>query len=197
MARTRTIPDEQILEAAREAFLEEGIHVSTAEIARRAGVAEGTLFSRYGTKEDLFLAAMGLSSPPFLTGLEARIGRGELEEELTELLVEMVDFFENALPCMMLVVSHGARHRFADSPMSPPARVIRGLSAYFEAEIRGGRLRTHDAEILARILIGSVWHLAFCNHVKLNDVFPMPRHTYVRGIVDLVLRGARAETKNC
>ena len=54
MPRPRTITDEQIVEAARAAFLEQGFSATTAEIARRAGISEGTLFKRFATKEDLF-----------------------------------------------------------------------------------------------------------------------------------------------
>jgi len=193
MARPRTISDDQILEAAREAFIEEGLNVATSEIAKRAGVAEGTIFSRFPTKEDLFFAAMGLVNPSFLSGLDDRIGRGTIEDELTELLHETLAFFTRAVPCMMLVVSHGAREKLIGHPSSPPARAVRQLSNYFEAEIKAQRLRPHDPEILARIFIGSAWHYAFCEHVRLNDIFPMPKHIYVRGVIDVLIRGVHEE----
>ncbi len=48
---------ERIVGAAREAFAERGLDVSTNEIARRAGVGVATLFRRFPTRDDLIAAA--------------------------------------------------------------------------------------------------------------------------------------------
>jgi AcrR family transcriptional regulator len=45
-----------LLEAATAAFAQSGIAASTALIARNAGVAEGTLFRYFATKDDLLNA---------------------------------------------------------------------------------------------------------------------------------------------
>src|ERR1700722_20733410 len=47
-----------LLEAAAQAFSEGGIDVSAGEIARRAGVAKGTLFRHFPTKSDLLAAVL-------------------------------------------------------------------------------------------------------------------------------------------
>lgn len=43
----------QIIEAAISLFLQRGVGVSTASIAKAAGVSNGTLFNAFGTKQDL------------------------------------------------------------------------------------------------------------------------------------------------
>lgn len=60
----------QIIAAATRLFLDEGVGVSTARIARAAGVANGTLFNVFPTKQDLIdaiykdaKAAMFASAP--------------------------------------------------------------------------------------------------------------------------------------
>ena len=58
MARPTTLSDPHILDAARAVFLERGIAATTAEVARRAGVAEGSIFKRWPTKQALFYAAL-------------------------------------------------------------------------------------------------------------------------------------------
>jgi AcrR family transcriptional regulator len=45
-----------LLNAAAEVFNEQGLDASTAEIARRAGVGQGTVFRRFPTKEHLVAA---------------------------------------------------------------------------------------------------------------------------------------------
>lgn len=44
---------ESLLAAAEEEFAERGLAASVADIARRAGVAKGTVFRHFATKEDL------------------------------------------------------------------------------------------------------------------------------------------------
>lgn len=50
----------RIVQAASEAFREEGLEVSVAEIARRADVGSGTLFRNFPTKEDMIEAIVEL-----------------------------------------------------------------------------------------------------------------------------------------
>jgi AcrR family transcriptional regulator len=58
-----TEKQKRILEAALEVFAEKGFAgTPTAEIAKRAGVAEGTIFKHYKTKKDLLL---GVVAPLF------------------------------------------------------------------------------------------------------------------------------------
>lgn len=47
-----------LVEAAKSAFAERGVDVSIGEIAQRAGVAKGTVFRHFATKEDLLAAIM-------------------------------------------------------------------------------------------------------------------------------------------
>ena len=47
---------QRILEAARDAFAEEGLSVTLDEIARRAGVGVGTVYRRFPDKEQLIEA---------------------------------------------------------------------------------------------------------------------------------------------
>ena len=57
MARPKSEDKKQaLLDAATAAFAQSGIAASTALIARKAGVAEGTLFRDFATKDDLLNA---------------------------------------------------------------------------------------------------------------------------------------------
>src|SRR5579863_4602175 len=47
---------QRILKAASEVFTELGLEVSLDEVARHAGVGVGTVYRRFGTKEDLVAA---------------------------------------------------------------------------------------------------------------------------------------------
>ena len=54
-----TEKQQRVLDAAMDVFAERGFAAaSTAEIAKRAGVAEGTVFKTYKTKKDLLIAVV-------------------------------------------------------------------------------------------------------------------------------------------
>ena len=55
----QTVKQKKIIEVAIGSFAEKGYsNTSTSEIAKKAGVAEGTIFKHYGTKENLLLSIM-------------------------------------------------------------------------------------------------------------------------------------------
>ena len=49
---------EQVLQAARDLFVERGIDCPLEEIARRAGVGIGTLYRRFGDRDALVRAVL-------------------------------------------------------------------------------------------------------------------------------------------
>jgi AcrR family transcriptional regulator len=195
MARPVTIKDETIVAAAREVFLERGIRATTAEVAQRAGVSEGSVFKRFKTKTKLFRVAMGESvvSHPFLDDLPARVGRGDIEESLFELGMEIVGFFRELIPRMMMAWSNPGPNGLPaaiSGPNPPPVVAVKQLAGFFEAEMRAGRVRRHDPEMLARTFIGALHHFAFFELLHQTDgELPMPAETYVRGLVSLLVGG--------
>src|SRR5436305_1987820 len=101
MARQTTITDDQILAAARALFLEKGVSATAAEVAAKAGCAEGSIFKRFGTKADLFRAAMlpnDVEEVPWLKTLVAGLGKGDLEQHLVEVGLLAIDFFRGFMP---------------------------------------------------------------------------------------------------
>ncbi len=195
MGRATTIDTETILDAAREVFIEDGVQGTTAEIARRAGVSEGTLFRRFATKEALFFECMGLPvRPEFLAQLQDRVGQTSVDEELTTFLHGAIRFFEEIIPKIMLMMANGSGARIIPGADAPPVAAIRMVANYLAAEHALGRLRPHDPEIAARMLLGSTWHYVFAEIVGINEYSPMPKHTFVRGVVDSLLRGLEPET---
>ena len=63
MGRQKTITDEEVLRVARALFREQGHTATTREIAHVAGVSEAVLYQRFGSKDQLFFAAMHPRGP--------------------------------------------------------------------------------------------------------------------------------------
>lgn len=170
MARPRTITNQQILKAARELFLERGPSVPTAEIARHLGISEGSIFKRFSTKHELFVAAMGLDSPAnWGPELEQLVGQGELRDNLVQLSVRLLGFVRELLPRIMLMWScrggHAKHLKAMHREDAPPRRALQAIARYLEAEMRLGRLRRGDPQLTARILMGAIWNLVFMETV--------------------------------
>lgn len=195
MARPVSIKDETIIAAAREVFLERGIQATTAEVAQRAGVSEGSVFKRFRSKVDLFRAAMEdkLSEPDWVRDLPGRVGTGDVRENLQAIGMEMIAFFRDLMPLMMMSWSNPAPNGLPCTiagPNPPPLRALKSLTGYFEAEIRAGRLRPQDAEIVARAFLGSVNNFVFFELLhRMNGELPLAAETYVRGLVSLLWSG--------
>jgi AcrR family transcriptional regulator len=103
MARPRVIPTATVLAAAREVFLARGAEAPTRAVAAAAGVSEGVLYQRFGTKRRLFFAAM-VPPPPDLASLlgprppaTPRAARADLVRIAAALLVWMSDAMPGAL----------------------------------------------------------------------------------------------------
>lgn len=200
MARPTTITDEEILHAAREVFLARGISATTAEVAERARISEGTIFHRFKTKVELFRAAMDLSMEgehlKWLSGLEQRVGRGDIEQQLTEIAHAALAFLRRLMPLIMMSWSNSGLPGppglppDLQVPNSPPLVALKRITAYFESEMRLGRLRRHDPEIVARTFMGAISNYAqFEIFMKASEELPLPPETFVRGLVQVLWSG--------
>ena len=59
VTKKQTEKQQKIIETAIQLFAEKGYaNTSTAEIAKASGVSEGTIFKRYGTKDNLLLSVI-------------------------------------------------------------------------------------------------------------------------------------------
>ncbi|MPY66605.1 TetR/AcrR family transcriptional regulator [Deinococcus sp. SDU3-2] len=160
MARPRSVSDEQIVEAARAVFLERGVGATTAEIARRVGVAEGTLFTRYATKADLFEAAVGLHDvTPWRDDLPGRVGTGRVRDHLEHVARRFLEDAARVVPRLTLMLSQG--HAPDHNPLlrrigDPVRRDLDALAAYLRAEMALGRVRPQDAGVAASALLGAL-----------------------------------------
>lgn len=195
MARPKIIETEDLVAAARSAFLEQGVGVSTAEIARRAGISEGTLFSRFATKEELFGEAIGLSRyGHWRTELLEQVGQGDVRGNLERCGMSYLREAQDLLDVLMLVFSRG--HAPEHNPLlaklgDPLAQDTGTLASYLRAEVERGRLRPLDTELTALTITGALsqWlqqgRMSPCSG-------PAPERDpgrFVRGLFDLLWPG--------
>ncbi|EWG12238.1 TetR/AcrR family transcriptional regulator [Cytobacillus firmus] len=107
-----TEKQKKIIMAAIESFSEKGYAAtSTSEIAKKAGVAEGTIFRHYKTKKDLL---MGIVSPmmakliaPFVIKDLYKVINHEyehFEDFLRAMMENRIEFLKNNMPLIKILI---------------------------------------------------------------------------------------------
>jgi len=194
--RPPVISRERLLEIAREVFLELGIRATTAEVASRAGVAEGTIFLRFKSKVELFRAAMQFDPDQallFVEELPGRAGSPDLRATLVDFAEEFLRLGRVAVPVMMMTWSNPEQPNCVERTPERAQRyrrVIAALRRFFELELERGRVREADPELLARMLMGSLHHFVMAEVLAEGPVGRLKAAEYARGVVDVLLRAA-------
>ncbi|MET3698520.1 TetR family transcriptional regulator [Bacillus oleivorans] len=89
LSKKQTDKQQKITETAIKLFAEKGFaNTSTSEIAKAAGVAEGTIFRHYGTKDNLLLSVL----LPFLKESLPTMAEDVFNELLTDQVANFEDF---------------------------------------------------------------------------------------------------------
>jgi AcrR family transcriptional regulator len=138
MTRPKTITDEELLAVARKIFRELGHTASTRAIAKQAGISEGVLYQRFGSKEDLFFASMAPRAPD----IEALLGPEPPNEVartfLRNVLVRMARHFAEVIPLAIQIITHPSAHRSgmerAQSGLAQLHKALVARLAWFETQ---------------------------------------------------------------
>lgn len=88
---------ERILEAALQLFRDKGLEqTTTKEISRKAGIAEGTLFNYFKTKEDLALYFFQKETEDLIRWFraDARLQKAPLTEKLFAIIHRQLEYIE-------------------------------------------------------------------------------------------------------
>lgn len=191
MARPVTISADQILDAARALFTEKGPRATTAEIAERAGVSEGILFKRFGSKVGLHRAAMtsDMAGSWIRREMHAQAPL-RTKKDFERFIRWQLDALRNVVPVAIMAWSFrgeaGALPADLAGPESAPLVALRTLAELLEAEMAAGYLATRDAAAIAQTLTGSAWYFVF-RELQLGDVpGVLAEDTFVQELARLV-----------
>lgn len=173
MARPPKITNEEILAAAREVFLEQGEGGSTLEIAEKAGISEASIFKRFATKQALYLAAIGVSeTPQYAKILADRQPTAEMRSELTEICTQMVGFYQEMMPRVLMMMSKSKS--FVPPMVPPPIRDSQLIARYLDRAIAQGHLKPCDSMTVAHLIVGSIQNYSLTRAISSKIPFPIP-----------------------
>ncbi len=148
----------RILEAALDLFARQGFHrTSTRQIARQAGVAEGTIFNHFPTKKDLLVATAAQAVDAYLgEDLEAqpRAGTLELLRETFRSRLELGWRYADRIRFLLgeLLMNQEMRQAYFEAVV---LRLTDRLVGLLEQRIAQGYVRPCNARVVAGALVGA------------------------------------------
>jgi AcrR family transcriptional regulator len=119
---------ERILEAALELFREKGVEqTTTKEISRKAGIAEGTLFNYFKTKEDLALYFFQKETQNLIRWFkdDERLQRAALPEKLFAIIHRQLEYLEPYEDFIGAVFCRSLQPNSSLSPLSFESQELR------------------------------------------------------------------------
>jgi AcrR family transcriptional regulator len=185
----------QILDAALAVFSRDGFHSARVEaIAREAGLAKGTIYLYYPTKEALLAAAVArYSLLPAIEGLTESLADAPPERAIPALCGALWTRLRERAPVIALMLREGAaraenRRLFVERVLLPGNRMV---AAYLDRCIARGALRPMDTFLAGRTLIGGLMTFLLSQEVLgAAEVLPIADDAIVATVSELFLRGA-------
>jgi hypothetical protein len=107
---------------------------------------------------------------------------------LTEMVLGLLQTVEQALPKIMMLWSQRRLFVAGPSPDSPPLQILGALTRHLEREMRRGRLRRGNAEVVARLVMGACWNYVMLRIITAEHA-PIPKDIYARTVVDHLWKG--------
>jgi AcrR family transcriptional regulator len=196
MTRPRTVTDQAILAAARHCAVERGPAVSLDAIAQRVGLSSPALLKRFGSRQELMIAALRPSDPPqWVRDLEAGPDERPLEQQLHALIAQVFDFFASEMPCMTALSESGfPLDEIFDRKQTPgPIRSIWALSSWLERAQQRGLVDADvspdgDFEGIATGLLGALHGRVFMSDFIGKSFWRRSRDEYVSDLARVYAR---------
>ena len=201
--RRKDARPQELLDAALALFVEKGFAATRSEeVAARAGVAKGTLYRYYPSKDELFKAMVRENLSVHIA--ESAAQAAQYEGPIAELLVEMMRAWwakvgegNAGVVCTLVMVE--ARHfpelaRFYVDEVITPSQAL--LGALIERGIRAGEFRAVPVEATVHMLIAPLLHMMLHEHsFGDHDMCPhtMSPMELLEAQMSLLLHGLLAE----
>ncbi len=196
MARTKTIPDSEVLEEARRCFLAHGPGVSTEVIAEALEISQPAIFKRFGTKKSLMLAALlPPAVPAWVHTLEDGPDDRPMVEQLREVIRQAAAFFAEAVPAMSVIRASGISREelLASFKVAPPIVAKQTLIGWLVRSAERGLIRPVDSEAAATMMLGALQFRAFMVQITGSAPSRSSDEEYGDHLADLLVHGLASE----
>jgi AcrR family transcriptional regulator len=192
MGRQKTISDEEVLSIARGLFRARGHAITTRQVAEAAGISEAVLYQRFGSKDDLFFAAMHPRGPDLDELLGPRDPVDDGQTYLRKVVVRLGKYFAEVLPLALRVMTHPSFDPGSLARAQPNAAAVlrEGLAERLASLARRNQLVMPSQAVASRLLVSLAHDWALGG--VLSPASPAHRDRELKAMVDLVWDGLRA-----
>jgi AcrR family transcriptional regulator len=153
--QTKVQNRQSILDAAREVFGELGYEAATVrDIIRRTGLAAGTFYNYYRSKEEVFTALADDGARRFAPILKSLRGKGNFDGFVREAIVAYFEFMADEHISWAARRPAGEQHPHVQGETPEMAAVFAEVKDAIEDAIAEGRGQPSDSEYMAAACIG-------------------------------------------
>lgn len=164
MGRHKTISDADVLRIARDVFQHHGHTATTRDIAKTAGISEAILYQRFGSKDDLFFAAMRPTGPDVEQLLGPDEPTADGRDYLRAVVVRLAKHFAEVIPQALHLMMHPSFDHGAFARAHPQTHVVlqQALAVRLASLARSKRIALASADLTARLFVSLAhdWALA-------------------------------------
>ncbi len=189
---------QHILDTTEHVLQERGLaRVTTRDIARAAGIADGTLYVHFPHKEDLFLAIIQRHLPAFVPTVQPeQAGTQSLGASLAAISQAAIRYYAELIPLTAAFFADRPlllRHQTWMNEHGSPERLYERVAAYIVAEQQIGRIRSAcEPRAVAASLLGPCFQYAFMRHFLGKDPLDQTEDEFVVSTLAPLLTGLTA-----
>jgi len=201
--KSKETKEQQILDAALKIFSEKGFaSATTSEIAKEAGIAEGTIFRYFNTKKDilrkLMIKAIELIAPEAISKpieLMSDTQGKDARQILVEIIKERVNFLSTRLPLIKIVFAEAMFHEDIRETFKENIvmKVKVTFENFFDNMLVENKIRNCDRTSAMRIFVGSIITMITYHHLFNIKLSPQEWDSEIEKTVDILMYGLSSE----
>jgi AcrR family transcriptional regulator len=193
--------EQKILEAAIDVFSQRGFSgATTNEIAKKAGVAEGTIFRYFKTKKDILrgilIQMLNMASEPIiLEGISKILLNTEnkdLREVLKAFVKDRLELMESLFPMIKIIITEALYHEdireaFFDNIISKAFEIFK---IFYQRMVERGLIRenvsvlTMGRSLIANIVFFVIYKQFFADKFNQQDM-----DKELDAVIDIIMNG--------
>jgi AcrR family transcriptional regulator len=204
ISKKQTDKQQKIVETAIQMFAEKGYaNTSTSEIAKAAGVAEGTIFRHYGTKDNLLLSIILPFIKASIPGMAEEVFREILTEDvlcfedfLRGLLKNRLEFFKENKEVFQIIVKEFFYNEELRNDLSPifSENIFRRISQVIQLFKERGELIDIPSSTTLRLLASYVGGYFISRFFILSEGTVTDEEAELDMVVRFVMDGVRRQS---
>ena len=185
---------EKVIDAAAEVFAEKGFHgASTADIAEKIGIQQGSLYYYFDSKETALQEVCELGMGAYLEAIrEVALSTGNVDEKMALLVSNHLNTLDGALPYIRTYLFE--RRALSDERNHKLTQMVRRyeqtLEKVLDEGVKSGELPANMNAGLASLYIMSMFNTVAIQRDRRTD---MSTEALVDGVTAMVIGGLHSD----